>query len=154
MGETHSFTAVIEDAGRGGAFVTIPFDVEAAFGKKRVKVKALIGGEPYRGSLVRMGGPCHILGIRKEIREKLGKAIGDAVEISLEEDEEERVMAAPEDVAQALANSPEAQAFFNRLSFTHQKEYLQWVEEAKREQTRQSRIEQMIALLKQGEKKR
>lgn len=124
--------------------------------KKRVKVKALIGGEPYRGSLVRMGGPCHILGIRKEIREKLGKAIGDAVEISLEEDEdeEERVMTVPEDVAQALAGSPEAQAFFNRLSFTHQKEYIQWIEEAKREQTRQSRIEQMITLLKQGEKKR
>ena len=49
--------AVIEDAGTGGAYVTIPFDVEKTFGKKRVKVKALLGGEPYQGSLARMEGP-------------------------------------------------------------------------------------------------
>lgn len=70
MATTHRFSAVIEDAGGGGAFVTIPFDVERAFGKKRVPVRATIDGVPYRGSLVRMGGECHILGILKSVRAK------------------------------------------------------------------------------------
>ena len=55
VSEKRAFRAVMKDAGDGGAFVTVPFDVEATFGKKRVKVKATIEGEPYRGSLVRMG---------------------------------------------------------------------------------------------------
>ena len=75
MSEKIKFRAVIEDAGKGGAYITAPFDVEQVFGKKRVKVKALIGGEEYRGSLVRMGGECHILGVSKAIREKIGKTI-------------------------------------------------------------------------------
>ena len=65
MTEKQTFTATIQDAGGGGAFVEVPFDVEAAFGSKRPKVKASIGGIPYRGILTRMGTECHILGIRK-----------------------------------------------------------------------------------------
>ena len=60
--------------------------MEKTFGKKRVKVKATIGGEPYRGSLVRMGTACHLLPVLKEIRARIGKTIGDAVEVELEED--------------------------------------------------------------------
>lgn len=56
MTEKHSFRAVIEQADGGGAYVSIPFDVEKTFGKKRVPVKATIDGEPYRGSLVRRQG--------------------------------------------------------------------------------------------------
>ena len=53
-----TFTALIDDAGGGGAYVLIPFDVEKTFDKKRVKVRADIEGETYRGSLVRMGTDC------------------------------------------------------------------------------------------------
>jgi len=53
MAAQYTFRAVIEDAGSGGAFVTIPFDVEQTFGQKRVKVLATIAGVPYRGSLLR-----------------------------------------------------------------------------------------------------
>ena len=83
MSSTHTFRAVIEDAGDGGAFVTIPFDVEQAFGKKRVKVLATIQGVPYRGSLVRMGGECHLLPVLKDIRRQTGKSIGDEIEVQL-----------------------------------------------------------------------
>ena len=152
MSKEQKFRALIEDAGKGGAFVTIPFDVEQVFGKKRVKVKAMIGGEPYRGSLVRMGGECHILGIRKDIREKIGKTIGDEIEIVLEEDTELREVTIPADLKNALENNPDAVALFKQLSYTHQKEYVQWIEEARRDQTRQSRIAQMIEMLKQGKK--
>jgi hypothetical protein len=68
-----------------GAYVEIPFDVKAEFGKGRVKVHAVFDGEPYDGSVVKMGTPCHILGIRKEIRAKIGKQPGSIVKVTLKE---------------------------------------------------------------------
>ncbi len=148
MSPKRVFRAVIEDAGNGGAFVTIPFDVEQVFGKKRVKVRATIEGELYRGSLVRMRGDCHILGVRKDIREKIGKTIGDEIEVVVEEDTEPREVTVPQDLQQALESDPGAAASFKHLSYTHRKEYVQWIEEAKRNQTRQSRIAKTLELLR------
>lgn len=68
-----------------GAYVEIPFDVKATFGKGRVPVNATFDGVPYQGSLVRMGTPCHIIGIRKEIRKQIGKQPGDMVHVTIEE---------------------------------------------------------------------
>jgi small nuclear ribonucleoprotein (snRNP)-like protein len=150
MTEKYQFQAVIEDAGGGGAYVTIPFDVEKAFGKKRVKIKATIDGETYRGTLVRMGSPQHMLLVLKEIREKVGKSFGDNVTVELEEDFEPRQVEVPADLQLALETDPTAQASFNRLSYSHQKEYVRWIMEAKREQTRQRRIQQAIEMLQQG----
>ena len=59
MGTTKKFKAPLEEGLGGGAFARVPFDVEKAFGKKRVAVTATIDGEPYRGSLVRMGTSDH-----------------------------------------------------------------------------------------------
>ncbi len=148
-GQKHTFRARIENAGGGGAFVTIPFDVEQVFGKKRLPVIASIAGEPYRGSLVRMGGPCHILGIRKDIREKIGKTIGDEIEIVLEEDTAPRQVAIPTDLQQAFVDQPDAGAFFEQLAYTHQKEYIRWIDEAKRAPTRQKRVAQTVEMLLQ-----
>lgn len=68
-----------------GAYVEIPFDVKEVFGKGRVPVNATFDGEPYRGSIVKMGTPCHILGIRKDIRGRIGKQPGDTVRVTIEE---------------------------------------------------------------------
>ena len=68
-----------------GAYVEIPFDVRKEFGKGRVKVHAWFDGAAYDGSLVRMGTPRHILGLRKEIRRKIGKQPGDTVHVMLTE---------------------------------------------------------------------
>jgi len=76
MPKKQTLKATIQNAGGGGAFVEIPFDVEKAFGSKKPKVKALIEGVPYRGTLVRMGGPNHMLIILKGIREQIGKTLG------------------------------------------------------------------------------
>lgn len=148
MGSQHSFRAVIENAGEGGAFVRIPFDVEQVFGKKRVPVRASLDGQPYRGTLVRMGAPWHILIVLKEIRHKIGKDFGDEIEVTLEEDREPRLVEVPPDLRQALEQDPAARAAFEKLSYTHQREHVRAVLEAKREQTRRSRIEKAIALLK------
>lgn len=68
-----------------GAYVEIPFDVKEEFGKGRVKVHATFDGAPYDGSLVKMKTPCHIIGIRKEIRAKIGKQPGDTIKVTLRE---------------------------------------------------------------------
>jgi hypothetical protein len=144
------FHAVIEDAGGGGAYVTIPFDVEQVFGKKRLKVKATIDGQPYRGSLMRMGSPSHMLVILKEIRQKIGKSFGDEVTIEIEEDLEPRQVDLPSDLQQALQARPQAQVIFDRLSYTHQKEYVRWISEAKRPETRQKRLQKTLEMLIKG----
>ncbi len=154
MSQRLEFRAIIEDAGGGGAFVTVPFDVEAAFGKKRVKIKARIDGIPYRGSLVRMGTPCHMLLVRKEIRERIGKRPGDQVAVVIEEDTEPRVVEVPDDARQALDAEPDVRRFFDELSYTHQKEYMTWIMEARRLETRQSRIRKVMDMLRQGKKAR
>src|SRR4030042_3107293 len=142
MTQKYIFRAVIEDAGGGGSYVNIPFDVEKTFGKKRVKIKASIEGEPYRGTLVRMGEPQHMLPVLKEIRERIGKNFGDEIESEIEEDLEPRQVELPQDLKQALEAEPTAYDFFNRLSYTHQKEYVNWINEAKRDETHLKRIQQ------------
>ena len=148
MSQSHTFRAKIEEAGGGGAFVRIPFDVEAAFGKKRVRVNARIDGERYRGTLVRMGTPCHILIVLKEIRQKIGKGAGDEVEVTVEEDTAPRQVEIPEDLRQAMEENPGTAALFEKLSHTHQKEYVTAILEAKRIETRRGRITRTISALK------
>lgn len=148
MSEKHTFHAVIETAGGGGAFVRIPFNVEQVFGKKRVPVVATIDGEPYRGALVRMGEPCHILGVLKDIRQKIGKDFGDEVEVTLEEDTAPRVVDIPEDFQKALEQEPIALSAFQQMSYTHQREYVRAILVAKRPETRQNQIKKSIGMLK------
>src|SRR5215212_5133394 len=147
-----SFTAVIKNAGGGGAFVDVPFDVEAAFGSKKPRIKAMIEGVPYRGLLVRMGGPNHMLIILKGIREQIGKTFGDEVTVTVEPDSEPRLIEIPKDLMKELKKDKEAKAFFDKLFYTHQKEYVRWVEEAKKEETRQNRIVKTMEMLKNGKR--
>ena len=148
----HTFKAVIKNAGGGGAFVEVPFDVEKAFGSKRPKVKAMIEGVSYRGLLVRMGGPNHMLIILKGIREQIGKTFGDEIQVSVESDMEERLIEIPKDLMKELKKDQEAKAFFDKLSYTHRKEYVRWVEEAKKEETRRNRVMKTIEMLKKGKR--
>jgi hypothetical protein len=148
MSKVFKFTAVIQNAGEGGAFVEVPFDVEEAFGSKRPKVKATIEGVSYRGTLVRMGTECHLLIILKGIREQVGKTFGDEVKITVELDTEPRVVAIPKDLAGALKKDREAKIRFGKLSYTHQKEYVTWIEEAKKDETRQRRLAKTLVMLK------
>jgi len=134
--------------------VEVPFDVKKAFGAKKPKVKAMIEGVPYRGLLVRMGGPNHILIVLKGIREQIGKTFRDEIQVSVEADTEERVIEVPKDLMKEFRKDKEAKAFFNKLSYTHQKEYMRWIEEAKKEETRQNRIVKTMEMLKKGNKTR
>lgn len=66
-----------------GAYVEIPFDVKAVYGKGRVPVHATFDGFPYDGQVVKMGTHCHIIGIRKDIRQAINKQAGDSVHVTL-----------------------------------------------------------------------
>ncbi len=148
------FNAVIKQAGNiNGAYIEPPFDVEQVFGAKRVKVIASFDGELYRGSIVKMGG-CYMLGMTQEIRKKIRKDFGDTVAVILEKDEEERTVAVPEDFAHILTAHPNAQATYDKISFTAKKEYISWITEAKRDETRQDRMKKAIERLSEGKKLR
>lgn len=86
MKKAYEFDAVIKKVPDiDGAYIEFPYDVKEEFGKGRVKVYATFDGEPYVGSLVRMGTPCHIIGIRKDIRAKINKQPGDIVHVTIRE---------------------------------------------------------------------
>ncbi len=84
------FTATICEGSGGGAYVPVPLDIKAQFGKGRLRVHATFDGEPYVGSIVNMGvknedgSVCYILGMLKSIRTKLGKTPGDSVAVVIE----------------------------------------------------------------------
>jgi uncharacterized protein YdeI (YjbR/CyaY-like superfamily) len=99
-----------------------------------------------------MGTGCHILILTQEVRRKLGKSFGDSVLVELEHDLEKREVLIPEDVQNLLAEYPEAQAFFEKLSYTHRKEYINWITSAKREETRAKRMVGFIEKLLQKKK--
>lgn len=91
MKKKYEFDGVIKKVPDiNGAYVEIPFDVKAEFGKGRVQVRATFDGETYKGQVVKMGTPCHIIGIRKDIREKIRKQPGDTVHVTLTERESEK----------------------------------------------------------------
>jgi len=151
MANKQTFKATIQNAGGGGAFVEIPFDVEKEFGSKKPKIKAMIEGVPYRGTLVRMGADYHMLIILKGIREQIGKTFGDEIKVAVELDAEPRIVAIPKDLSKEFKKDKQAKAIFDKLSYTHRREYVRWIEEAKKEETRQSRIIRTIAMLKKPE---
>ena len=150
MTKKHTFTATIQNAGGGGAFVEIPFDVEKEFGSKRPKVKALIEGVPYRGTLVRMGSEHHMLLILKGIREQIGKTFEDEIRVVVEPDVEPRLIEIPKDLSKEFKKDKQAKAIFDKLAYTHRREYVRWIEEVKRAETRQTRITKTIEMLKKS----
>ena len=101
-----------------------------------------------------MGSEHHLLIILKEIREKIGKTFGDEVKITVELDEEPRVIEIPAELKKAFKVDKEAKTSFDKLSYTHRREYVMWINEAKREETRQNRIVKAIEMLKKGQKVR
>jgi len=86
MSKTYEFDAVIiKNPDMDAAYIEIPFDVREVYGKSRVSVRAVFDGEVYDGQLVKMGTPCHIIGIRKDIRARIGKQPGDSIHVILTE---------------------------------------------------------------------
>jgi hypothetical protein len=144
----YRFQATIQAADRGGAYVLFPYDTQKEFATRgRIAVKAVLGGVPYTGSLIKYGHAEHMLPVLKAIREQAGKRTGDAIDIVLWKDEEARRLEVPAAFA-TLMKKEGVLRFFEGLSYTHRKEYCRWISEAKKEETRAKRLEKAVAMLR------
>jgi antitoxin component of MazEF toxin-antitoxin module len=144
-----TFRAPVRPSGRGGGghLVDVPPEaVEALGGKGRIPVTATFDGVPYRGSIVRMGGGA-VLGVQKAIMAEAGVSVGDTLTVVVRNDEAPRQVEVPEDLAEAFARDDPARAAFEGLSFSHKREYVRSITDAKRPETRARRIELMIQQL-------
>ncbi len=144
------FRAELERVGPG-QFVDIPFDPREAFGQARPPVRGTVNGFPFRGRISKYGGG-YLLGFRRELRESAGIAEGNTVELDLELDTEPREVEVPPDLASAFDD--EARAAFERMSYSHRKDYVDWVEEAKRQETRERRVAKAVEQIRRGEPQR
>ena len=148
----YKFKATIEGGPGGGAGVAFPYDVEQEFGTRAsVPVKATIDSVPYTGSLMNCGLPYHVLGVLKGVRAQIGKGVGESVDIEVWKDEAVRTVDAPPEFERLLKKEG-LLAGFKKLSYTHRKEYVKWITEAKKEETRQSRMTKAVAMLRAGTK--
>jgi bacteriocin resistance YdeI/OmpD-like protein/uncharacterized protein DUF1905 len=139
------------EAHGSGTLLEVPFDVRAVFGKARAPVTGTVNGYPFRTTVAVYGGRS-FLGFRREIRDAAGFGDGDLLTVVLELDDEPRTVEVPPELGAALAAEPEARSAFESLSYTHRREYVEWVSGAKREETRQRRLERAVAMLRDGVK--
>lgn len=129
-----------------------PFDVVETFGTRaRVPVRGTINGYPFRSSLSNMGDG-HCMPLNKALREAAGVKEGDIVRIVMERDDEKRVVEAPPQLKKELAKSKTAQANWEKMSFTNQKEIARSITDAKQEETRARRLAKAMDILKNGKK--
>lgn len=144
------FAAEIRSQEKGGAYVEFPHEVETLYGVKgRVPIRATFDGVPYRGSMVRMGTPRHILLILKEIRDKIGKGPGARVRVTVELDDAPRLVTLSGDVEAAFKKAGVLERY-RAMSFTHQREYANWIEDAKQAETRARRVAKAVAAIRGG----
>ena len=134
------------------AAVVLDDDQVAAIGEgaKRFPVRATVNGYTWRTTVTRMRGE-FLLGLNREVRESAGVEAGDKVEVAIELDTDPREVEIPQALARALSADPDAQAAFERLAFTHRKEYARWIAEAKREETRGRRVARALQMLSEGQ---
>lgn len=133
--------------GKDATYIEVPLDVEKEFGSKRVKVKVKFDNVDYRGSIVKMGLPCYMIGITKEIRNKISKSYGDIISVELQKDDEERIIELPIEFKEKLMENDKAYNFYESLSYSQKRKYFQWITSAKKEETKMKRMEEAIEKL-------
>ncbi|HEX4009501.1 MAG TPA: YdeI/OmpD-associated family protein [Solirubrobacteraceae bacterium] len=149
MGEI-TVTAELEPHGPAAAVVLDDVQVAAVGdGAKRFPVVVTINGYTWRTTVSRMRGE-FLVGMSKANREGAEVQAGDTVTMHLALDTQPREVEVPPALAAALHDDAEADAKFAALAFTHRKEFARWIEEAKREQTRERRVTQALAMLREG----
>jgi Bacteriocin-protection, YdeI or OmpD-Associated/Domain of unknown function (DUF1905) len=131
-----------------------PFDVVAVFERKgRVPVKGTINGFSFRSSLMNMGDG-HMMVVNAQLRAGAQCRGGDTVAVVMELDEEKRTVEVPSDLKKIIDRDPKAREAWPKLSFTHQKEYVKSIEDAKKPETREKRIATMLDTLRKGQRKK
>jgi hypothetical protein len=148
-----SLTINAELAPRGPAAAFVLDDDQVAVlgeGAKRFPVRVSVNGQTLRLSVARMHGE-YLVGFSRANREAAGIQAGDTVTVTLELDEAPREIDVPAPLAAALAADAAASAVFGKLAFTHRREFVRWIAEAKRDETRDRRVAKAIEMLHAGE---
>ena len=145
------FRAELKLEGKTGTYIEVPLDVPAVFGRARPPVRGTINGAPLRSTIAKYGDE-YFLVINRKVREAAGVAAGQTVDIELELDTKPRTVRVPKDLASALDG--ETRSTFDRMSYTHRREYVEWIKEAKREETRRRRIAKAVDLIGEGKPRR
>ncbi len=143
------FTVTLERVGKTATMFRVPFDLEDAFGRLRPPVLVTIRDYTWRttpGVYDRVG----YIVVNRKAKTATGVDAGDRVRVAMEVDTKPRRVTVPADLKVALAADDEAKAAFDKLSFTHKREYVEWVAEAKRPETRVRRVTGTVERVKQG----
>jgi hypothetical protein len=144
------FTATLMPRGPAAAVVLDDEQVATVGeGAKRFPVVATVNGYTWRTTVTRMRGE-FLVGLNRAVREEAGAEARDTVEVELALDTAPREVEVPPALADALSGDPDASASFAKLAFTHRKEYARWIDEAKRDDTRERRVAQALEMLRGG----
>ncbi len=142
--------AILEPRGPAGAFLLTDEQVAALGGGRRTfPVRVTVNGTALSLRLARMGGE-NMIGLSKAVRAQAGVDIGGTYDIEVAVDEGERQVDVPDDLAKALDADSAAHDAFEKLSFSHRKEFARWVGEAKTAPTRERRVASTLEMLREG----
>ena len=134
-------------------YIVLPFDVVAVYGARgQVKVRGTINGVPYRGSAMPQGDGTHYMVVNKGLRDQVGVARGDEVEVVMDVDSERREVEVPPELKGLLADDADSLAAFEKRSYSRQNEYCQWVREAKQQETRLRRAAKAVEMIRDGKR--
>lgn len=149
--KTYRTTIVREES---MCYVPVPFDPKEVFGRVRAPVKVTLNGFTYRSTIAPMGGICAIP-LRKSNREAAGLEGGETLEVRLDLDTDKREVTPPADFTKALKAAPPAWDRWQEMSFSHQREWVEALADAKKPETRVRRMENAVKeIAKRPAKKR
>jgi hypothetical protein len=147
MEDPMKFRAELQQDGKTATGITVPQDVLDSLGAgRRPAVMVTINGYTYRSTIGSMGGVAKIP-VSSAVRTAAGVAAGDTLDVELVVDDAPREVSVPDDLNAALADAPEARDFFAHLSYSHKHAYVNWIEQAKKPETRANRVTQTVAML-------
>jgi hypothetical protein len=154
MSESLSFRTTVELGGKTATGLQVPDDIVSTLGPgRRPAVRVTIASYTYRTTVASMGGR-YLVPLSAEHRAAAGVAAGDEVDVTIEPDTDPREVLVPHDLGAALAKDDAAGEFFEGLAYTHRKEWVRWIEDAKRPETRERRLEATLEALRAGRRSR
>jgi hypothetical protein len=132
-------------------YFDIPFNVLAVFGSKgQVRVRGSLNGHAFRGLAMPHGDGTHYVVVNKASRDAIGVSAGGRVKVRLTADLAPRRVEIPLALQRAFRGDKAAKQVFERLPYSHQKEYVDWILAAKKEETRAGRVEKALSMLTSG----
>ena len=148
-----TFTVQLERVQKTATMFRVPFDLEEAFGRARPPVRVTIRGHTWRTTPGVYDGVGHVV-VNRDVKAATGVDAPERVRVEMELDTEPRTVRVPADLRDALRADDGTWAAFSKLSFTHKREYVEWVEEAKRPETRARRIAATVERVAEGRTQR